>query len=79
MRVPRARGPRPCENADDSVCPSRTEVTVEPAGLLARVTPDENLLNDTCYAVVVAPGIEASDKHVAPLPQERRAGFVTEP
>lgn len=62
-------------------CPATTAATVvfEPNGQTAHIVPDAALAGNTCYAVVIAQGIEASDAEVGPLPVDIRSSFYTRP
>jgi hypothetical protein len=70
----------PCASpTSPSSCPGTSAtVTFDSGGRVARVAPDAPLARSTCYAVVVAQGVEANDANVGPLPADVRSSFYTE-
>ena len=75
-------GDPPCDvPTSPGSCPATTAATVvfEPNGQAAHINPDAPLVANTCYAIIIAQGIEASDPEVGPLPVDIRPSFFTRP
>ena len=75
-------GAPPCSEPNPTGCASSgavsATVTYDPAGQLARLTPDAELESSRCYVVTIGSGLAAADDNVAPLPVDVRASFLTD-
>ncbi|MEE8408456.1 MAG: hypothetical protein V3T05_02510 [Myxococcota bacterium] len=75
-------GDPPCASpTTPGSCPNTTPTTVvfEPNGQAAHIVPDSLLVGNTCYAIVIAQGIEAFEAEVGPVAVDTRASFFTRP
>ena len=69
-----------CATPIDTPCataPVSAAVAFEPGAMEARITLGQDLESNLCYVYRVNGGIEAKDKNVGPLPNDRRAVFQT--
>jgi hypothetical protein len=73
-------GSPPCASpTSPGGCPATSAtVTFESNNKVARVAPNAQLARNTCYAIVIAQGVEAQDANVGPLPADIRSSFYTE-